>query len=122
MIDVMIPLTRTQLHSIPGSQALAVSYDWPYGNGRYRHWIEERSEFGWSLICDYGKPEHGGSVVTRRDTFEECAAEMTSYIYPGRLWGGDNLTVDAWRILERNEIRSARRYMKAGVHYSAFPK
>ncbi|MFE1522249.1 hypothetical protein ACFW9I_36695 [[Kitasatospora] papulosa] len=119
MQNVMIPLTRTQLHSIPGSQALAVSYDWPFGNGRYRHWIEQRRE-GWTLVCDYGKPETGGCTVTRRDSFEECAAEMTSYVCPNRAWGGENLTVDEWHILEKSEIRSARRHMKPGVHYGSF--
>ncbi|MGW6789976.1 hypothetical protein [Streptomyces chartreusis] len=89
------PITKAEFNAIPNARALRFSHDWM--GRRYTEWIEDMPRWGWSLMSDYGKPEHP-CHVSRADSRAMAADHLTAFLAPTRAYGGDNLTVDEWEI------------------------
>jgi len=91
----MLPLTRDGFHDLSGRRrVLRMSWDNPRLGGREVYRIGYAAYFGWSVIRDW--PGWYGAVLTSPRTYDGCAEYLTGCIAPGRLWSGDNLTVDEW--------------------------
>lgn len=72
-------------------RAVSLSYDWM--GLRYHVWIANAPYFGWSIMCDYGKPENE-YVVTSPHTVEQSIVQIQRYFqydYPGT-----NFSVEEW--------------------------
>ncbi|MFE0101226.1 hypothetical protein [Streptomyces sp. NPDC059009] len=89
------PITKREFNKIPCARALRFSRDWM--GRRQSEWIEDMPGWGWSLVSDYGKPEHP-CHVSRADSRAMAADHLTAFLAPTRAYGGDNLTVDEWEI------------------------
>ncbi|MFH8405479.1 hypothetical protein ACH4FX_11995 [Streptomyces sp. NPDC018019] len=89
------PITKEEFNTIPNARALRFSHD--RMGRRYTEWIENMPRWGWSLMSDYGQPEHP-CHVSRADSRAMAADHLTAFLAPSRAYGGDHLTVDEWEI------------------------
>ena len=84
-------ITVEELRACRG-HATRISFDWM--GARRAMWVGQFRSFGWSILAgSVGEP---ASVLVSPYSWHATVGALNGYIAPGRAFGGDRLTVDAW--------------------------